>query len=155
MQIKLQPAQYYTYPAVTRYFDHIQNQPSVRKVADRLASVYELVPIDIENAPKLERKPDATKVKKAKDASEAEASAVAAPSGTKLAKEKKVKEKGALPEDAGKKKSGNAGAEESGDPVPSMIDLRVGRIIDSVLTFLPANSLHWIHQPCSKKASRC
>ena len=49
----MQPAQYYTHPAVTRYFDHIQNRPAVRKSAEPLAPAFSLIPFDLENAPKL------------------------------------------------------------------------------------------------------
>jgi aminoacyl tRNA synthase complex-interacting multifunctional protein 1 len=127
------------------------------------------VPIDLENAPKLERKPDAPKEKKKKDAvtpatadssaapakkskeekvlkdgtSEADAGVptepAPAPEGKKK-KEKEPKAKGdaaAVVAEGGKKKGGaappvaKAPAEDAGEPVPSMIDLRVGHIVDS------------------------
>lgn len=161
-QSQLQAPQYYSYPSLTRYFDHIQNRPQVRKAASSLAPAFSLVSFDLENAPKVERKADPPKPKKEKapkDAAPASASAVPAAKGKKgkeaapvdkapadasapeaKASKKKKKEKEKKPTEAaegGKKKEkaaggGKAAAEEaSGEPVPSMIDLRVGHIVDS------------------------
>lgn len=113
--------------------------------------------MDIENAPKLERKADPPKEKKkAPKAAEASGSAAAAPEKEKGKKEKKekvaveepVKVSEAAPagkaqkkekkekkpaEEGSSKKGGNAkaAAEDAGEPVPSMVDLRVGHIVDS------------------------
>ncbi|KAH8104556.1 nucleic acid-binding protein [Cristinia sonorae] len=149
---QLQPPQYYSHPAITRYFDHIQNRASVRKTAESLSPAFSLVPFDLENAPKLERKADPPKEKKKpavpaaegaaapakkekKDKKDKEAAAVsveatevkeeAAPAAGKAQKkEKKEKEK----KPAAEKKA--PAAEDAGEPVPSMIDLRVGKIVD-------------------------
>ncbi|KAI0699115.1 hypothetical protein BC835DRAFT_1332404 [Cytidiella melzeri] len=155
---QLQPAQYYAQPALTRYFDHIQHRPSVRKSAEALAPAFALVPFDLESAPKLERKADPPKEKKKKgDAAPAEQAA----SGSQPAPEKKAKnEKTVAPpppadaappaaqaegkaqkkekkekkttDEGSSKKGGKAlpVAEDAGEPVPSMIDLRVGHIVD-------------------------
>ncbi|KAF7982906.1 hypothetical protein HWV62_25172 [Athelia sp. TMB] len=129
---QLQPAQYYSHPAVTRYFDHIQSAPSVRQSADILAPAFSMVEFDIENAPKPERKAEPPKKKEKKVDQVAEAvvgAAVAAKdkvtavvTDAKPGKEKKEKKK-----DAAK---APAAAEDAGEPVPSMIDLRVGHIVD-------------------------
>ncbi|THH27988.1 hypothetical protein EUX98_g6201 [Antrodiella citrinella] len=148
---QLQPPQYYSHPAVTRYFDHIQNRPSVRKAAESLASAFSLVPFDLEGAPKLERKTDPPKEKK-KPAPPAEGAAPKAASAKKEKKEapaaqaqaetakseeagtsgkaqkKEKKEKKPAANDGGNKKA--AEPADAGEPVPSMIDLRVGKIID-------------------------
>ncbi|KAF8133668.1 hypothetical protein EV363DRAFT_1430225 [Boletus edulis] len=139
---QLQPAQYYATPATTRYFDHIQTLPSA------LSPAFSTVPFDFESAPKMERKQEPPKKKekapKAVDQTAAgEKSEVAAkskenasrPPKEKKEKKEKEKKKDATPQDGGKKGKGDAGggtasAEDTGEPVPSMIDLRVGRILD-------------------------
>ena len=170
-QSQLQPAQYYEHPAVTRYFDHIQHQPVVRKSADALGPAFSVVPLDLEHAPAIVRKADAPKEKKKKAptasslATPASSSGIATPvsvepsgaatpvekpskskahtpaepasgavtpGGGKPKKEKKEKKAG---EEGGKKGNNNnkaaATAEDAGEPVPSMIDLRVGHIVQS------------------------
>ncbi|KAF8443048.1 hypothetical protein L210DRAFT_3445800 [Boletus edulis BED1] len=145
---QLQPAQYYATPATTRYFDHIQTLPSVRAAAQALSPAFSTVPFDFESAPKMERKQEPPKKKekapKAVDQTAAgEKSEVAAkskenasrPPKEKKEKKEKEKKKDATPQDGGKKGKGDAGggtasAEDTGEPVPSMIDLRVGRILD-------------------------
>ncbi|TFK91134.1 nucleic acid-binding protein [Polyporus arcularius HHB13444] len=146
---QLQPAQYYSHPAITRYFDHVQSRPSVRKAAESLAPAFSVVSFDLENAPHQERKAEPPKKKEKAPASKAEGDKAAAPApkaekaakadkaaakeqkgeqGEKAAegkaqkKEKKAKE----PKAAEKKPA----AEDAGEPVPSMIDLRVGHIVD-------------------------
>ena len=64
VQSQLQAPQYYSYPALTRYFDHIQNRPSVREAAAALGSAFAVVPFDLEHAPSIERKADPPKEKK-------------------------------------------------------------------------------------------
>ncbi|EKM51492.1 uncharacterized protein PHACADRAFT_149923 [Phanerochaete carnosa HHB-10118-sp] len=148
---QLQPTQYYSHPAVTRYFDHIQNRPLVREAATPFAPAFSLVPFDLENAPSIERKADPPKEKKKvpKAADQAESSSAAAPAEKKSKKKeaaqtvdesvnkdadaaapKEKKEK--KPAQESGKKGGNApkAAEDAGEPVPSMIDLRVGHIVD-------------------------
>ncbi|KAI0670815.1 hypothetical protein C8Q78DRAFT_1032135 [Trametes maxima] len=158
---QLQPAQYYTHPAITRYFDHVQHRPSVRKAAEPLAPAFSVVQFDLENAPHQERKAEPPKEKKkakAAPAAEAEAPAPKIDKGDKASakadkkakktadsekaieqsakgekegkaqkKEKKAKEPKAV--EGGDKKKG-AAPEEAGEPAPSMVDLRVGHIVD-------------------------
>lgn len=129
---QLQPAQYYSHPAVTRYFDHIQSAPSVRQSAEALAPAFSLVEFDIENAPKPERKaePPKKKEKKVEQVAEAVTGAAvtvkdkvaAVVTDAKPGKEKKEKKKDAV--------KAPAAGEDAGEPVPSMIDLRVGHIVD-------------------------
>lgn len=137
---QLQPAQYYSHPAVTRYFDHIQSAPSVRQSAESLAPAFSLVEFDVENAPKAERKaePPKKKEKKLEQVAEAVSSAatsvkdkvVAALTDAKPTREKKDKKKDAGAADAKKAAKTPAVAEDAGEPVPSWIDLRVGHIVD-------------------------
>lgn len=146
-QSKLQAPQYYSHPALTRYFDHIQSSSPFRKSADSL-SAFPLISFDLENAPPLERSTEKPKKKEkaaakaateepSTDAQAASAPAVAEdkdgkPQGVK--KEKKAKKEGAPSADAGKKKAGGGGGKaapvDEGEPVPSMIELRVGHIVD-------------------------
>ncbi|KAI0822254.1 hypothetical protein BC628DRAFT_1327813 [Trametes gibbosa] len=60
---QLQPAQYYTHPAVTRYFDHVQNRPSIRKAAEPLEPAFSLVQFELDSAPHQERKAEPPKKK--------------------------------------------------------------------------------------------
>jgi aminoacyl tRNA synthase complex-interacting multifunctional protein 1 len=144
-QSQLQSAQYYAYPALTRYFDHIQTTPSVRKCAESLAPAFSLVLFDLDNAPKPERKAEAPKKKEkktdnpadtsvtaAKDKEKTAAGAVESKTDGKTPKEKKEKKKdsGADGKKADASKKVAPSAEDAGEPVPSMIDLRVGHIID-------------------------
>ncbi|KDQ06793.1 hypothetical protein BOTBODRAFT_39333 [Botryobasidium botryosum FD-172 SS1] len=156
---KLPPASYYSTPSITRYFDHIQNHPSVRSAASSSSDLFPpLVPFDIENAPKVERKAEAPKKKAKKEKEETpatDAASTSTPAATskgdpaekkesagdaskKDKKKKEPKEKGkeaAVGTPAAGKKAGGGGAAaaadaESSEPVPSMIDLRVGHIVD-------------------------
>lgn len=143
---QLQPAQLYSTPAVTRYFDHIQTRPSVLAAASALSPEFSSVSFDFASAPPIERKVDAPK-KKEKAAAVAEpveptSTSVAASKEDKSPedrpKEKKEKKKDAAAADNGGKKKekasapagGKAVAEDAGEPVPSMIDLRIGHIVD-------------------------
>ncbi|OBZ71316.1 tRNA-aminoacylation cofactor arc1 [Grifola frondosa] len=146
---QLQSSQYYSHPALTRYFDHIQTRPSVRKAAEALTPAFSVVEFDLEHAPSVERKADTPKKKEKAATLQAEASSApikkskgedkvaetAATEGKAQKKEKKEKEK-KTGEPADKKKAGSANnggkapAEDAGEPVPSMIDLRVGHIVD-------------------------
>jgi len=143
---QLQPPQYYSHPALTRYFDHIQTSPSVRKTADSLAPAFSFVLFDLDNAPKPERKAEPPKKKEkktensadtpvtaAKDKGKAIANAVEGKNDAAAHKEKKEKKKDAGAAD-GKKAAGSgkaaASADDAGEPAPSMIDLRVGHIVD-------------------------
>ncbi|KAK0464535.1 uncharacterized protein EV420DRAFT_1263780 [Desarmillaria tabescens] len=126
---KLQPSQYYSHPALTRYFDHIQSSSPVRNAADPL-SIFPLVAFDFTNAPKIDR--NAEPPKKAPGAPyQNPLQPAGRPPKSQQKKEKKEKNKDTAPQDSEKKKAaGKAPAAEEGEPVPSMIDLRVGHIID-------------------------
>jgi aminoacyl tRNA synthase complex-interacting multifunctional protein 1 len=122
----------------------------VRKSAEALAPAFNLVLLDFSNTPPVERKAIETK-KKEKPAKPAENSA-SAPAGpprnavdsatankAEGSEAKPVKKKGkqeAIAEkDGNKKMTSNVNAtptitEDAGSPSPSMIDLRVGHIID-------------------------
>jgi aminoacyl tRNA synthase complex-interacting multifunctional protein 1 len=129
-----------------RYFDHIQAQPAVRANAEQFAVVH----VDLENAPAVARKAEPPKKKEklpgtvetVKGAAVDAAASVKAKTtelveGNTAKKEKR--EKVPKAEESGKKKGGAAPkaavAEDAGDPVPSMIDLRVGHIVDSMSQF--------------------
>ncbi|KAJ6584967.1 hypothetical protein B0H19DRAFT_924924 [Mycena capillaripes] len=145
---KLQPLQYFAHPCVTRYFDHIQACAPVRTSADALVPAFTPVVFDFKDAPRAERKVEAPKKKEKAPANVAEAPAAgtskaAAPpveaaavpgDGKSQKKEKKEKKKDAAPDEAGGKKKAaapaKAAAADDGEPVPSMIDLRVGHIVD-------------------------
>jgi aminoacyl tRNA synthase complex-interacting multifunctional protein 1 len=147
LKAQLKPAQYHTHPALTRYFDHIQSRPAVRKSAEALAPAFDLVPLDFSAAPPIERKALEAK-KKEKPAKPAEDNATP-PSSQNVAaakkaensevkpSKKKEKQQATTVEKEGKKKAADsgkaasgAGAEEVGPPIPSMIDLRVGHILE-------------------------
>jgi len=145
---QLQPAQYYATPAITRYFDHIQTLPSVRAAAQALSPAFTIVPFDFESAPNIERKqePPKKKEKTPKTVDQRETGKkTAIPANSKEnageppkeKKEKKEKKKDAVAAEDGSKRNkggadggGKAPAEDASEPVPSMIDLRVGHIID-------------------------
>ncbi|PIL22560.1 hypothetical protein GSI_15249 [Ganoderma sinense ZZ0214-1] len=150
---QLQPAQYYSHPAITRYFDHVQSRPSVRRAAEPLAPAFSVVSFNFENAPPQERKADPPKEKKSKSSTPApdgdkaavkadkvsakadkaamsgEEGKKAAESGEKEGKAQKKEKKAKEPKEpkAAEKKPA---AEDAGPPLPSMIDLRVGHIVD-------------------------
>ena len=156
-QSQLQPAQYYSHPAITRYFDHVQNRPTVRKAAEPLAPAFAVVPLDLENAPPRERKPEPPKEKKSKapaalaegdkaaaKPAKADKAAAKADKAGKKSKEGEKAAEGGEKEGKAQKKEKKAkepkepkaaekkpAADEAGPPIPSMIDLRVGRIVDS------------------------
>ncbi|THV05314.1 nucleic acid-binding protein [Dendrothele bispora CBS 962.96] len=147
---KLQAPEHYSHPSVTRYFDHIQSCPPVRKGADATSS-FPVVAFDFAGAPKIEHPAEAPK-KKEKAPKDTDASTsnpqktveksqdTGAPKKEKKEKKEKNKDKEtvgaeASKKDSGKKDAGKKGGnkpapEDEGEPVPSMIDLRVGHIID-------------------------
>jgi len=135
---KFDPKQYYSHPALTRYFDHIQSQPAVRKAAESLAPDFSLVTFDLDNSPKIERTTESTSTKdktakKKLSEKEPEQPAIAPlKEATHETKEKKKKEKkpAAAANEAPTKTQAKAAADDSGPPVPSMIDLRVGKIVE-------------------------
>lgn len=160
-QSKLEPSGYYAIPSVTRYFDHIQHLKAVNDARALLPNEpYWLVNFDLDNMPPLERKvevkekkpkkdaaaaggADANAGKKSKKAEKEQTAAVAKdetpveaakpaaegekPQGQK--KEKKPKEK---KEGADNKKPAKAAPPPPTGPLPSMIDLRVGRVLEGL-----------------------
>ncbi|KAF9077667.1 hypothetical protein BDP27DRAFT_1311444 [Rhodocollybia butyracea] len=148
--VKMQAAEYHSHPSITRYFDHIQSIPAVRKTADTFSS-FSVINFDLVNAPKVDRTPEPPK-KKEKPAEPAPSDSAATPAAEPAAatkgaadeegkvqkKEKKEKKEKPATDAAkdGKKEGKKAGggkaapAADEGEPVPSMIDLRVGHIID-------------------------
>ena len=156
-QAKLQPSDYYAVPSVTRYFDHIQSNPSVRTSAATLGNAFPVVQFDLESAPAVERKAEPAKKKeKSKASTPCPDAAPAAPKAAtpvetpKVSedkpqkKEKKEKKKEAAAGEASGAKEGKKGgkapaapAADDGEPIPSMIDLRVGHIVDGKFNKLP------------------
>ena len=153
VQSTLEHQQHYAHPALTRYFDHVQSRPPVRESATSISPPFELVLFDLENAPKIERKAEPPKKKEKNPGQNAQASqsAAAVPaekagppgSASNNVPEKKDKKEKKAAGGSAKKKGANAGVkaaepEDAGEPVPSMIDLRVGRIVDgqSILNLL-------------------
>lgn len=153
LKAQLQPHQYYAHPALTRYFDHIQSRPTVRKAADSFSPNFARVTFDLDNMPRAERKADPPKKKeKAGSAAAPDAQTKTTPADSPAAstakeqtepkREKKEKQEAkgkgkqaaAASESGAGKKAGvgkaAAPAEDAGEPVPSMIDLRVGHIVD-------------------------
>jgi aminoacyl tRNA synthase complex-interacting multifunctional protein 1 len=139
----LKTAEYYGIPSVTRYFDHIQSAPAIRSSAASFGDSYSIIPFNLQDAPKLERNPEAgKKVKSVKTTTTTttQNSEAVAETSVRTSDKKPQKEKGKKKEKAdaapssnavATKKQGTAPADDDGEPVPSMIDLRVGRIVDS------------------------
>lgn len=112
----------------------------MRKSAEAVAPAFDLVPLDFSNAPPVERKALETK-KKEKLPKPIENSASQAPAANKAersevkAPKKKEKQNAAAGKDEKKKaadspKATSAATEDAGSPIPSMIDLRVGHIVE-------------------------
>lgn len=120
----------------------------MRKSAEALAPVFDLVPLDFSAAPPVDRKASEAK-KKEKPTKPTESSASptsvrpAADSvpadkeeSSKVKSAKKKEKHGAAAEKDGKKKAADnakatsAATEDAGPPIPSMIDLRVGHIVE-------------------------
>lgn len=152
LQTKLSPAQYFSNPSLTRYFDLIQSESPVRTAVEASGD-FPLVSINLQDAPGIERVAEAPKKKEKAPAPAAAAeskpaktaaalaevpAAAEGKAGKKKEKKEKTPKEGAAA-DGGKKKGGQAGgkgavaAADDGEPVPSMIDLRVGHIVDSEL----------------------
>jgi len=145
MQSQWQPAQYYSHPALTRHFDHIQNRPTVRASAEKLSPAFSLVSFDLDNAPKQERKAEPPKKKDKKPVAEAVKEKVSevkdvvkekvAGAAKREKKEKAGKQPAAGTNEGGGKKKGESPpkqtvSEDVGEPQLSMIDLRVGKIVE-------------------------
>jgi len=113
----------------------------VRKSAEAVAPTFDLVPLDFSAAPPVERKALETK-KKEKPPKSADNSASSTPATASRAErsevkapKKKEKQDAAVGKDEKKKaadspKATSAAAEDAGSPIPSMIDLRVGHIVE-------------------------
>ncbi|KAF8798791.1 nucleic acid-binding protein [Phlegmacium glaucopus] len=153
---RLRSSEYYAVPSVTRYFDHIQCRPPIRASAESFGDSFKLLSFDLENAPKTERQTEPPK-KKEKAPKEAVPASAQSPviESTKEAsnsstpvpgegekgqrRDKKEKQKAVAAEPGNSKgptsKKGNVAkplAADEGEPVPSMIDLRVGHIVDVI-----------------------
>lgn len=109
----------------------------MRKSAEALAPAFDFVPLDFSTAPRIERKALDTK-KKEKPPKSTENSASPAAAANK-AETKPVKKKEKPDSVAGKEekkkaaekpKTTPAATEDPGSPIPSMIDLRVGHIVE-------------------------
>jgi aminoacyl tRNA synthase complex-interacting multifunctional protein 1 len=112
----------------------------VRKSAEAVAPAFDLVPLDLSTAPPIERKTLETK-KKEKLPKSTESSASPTPAANKAERSevkpgKKKEKQGAVSGKDEKKKAADgpkatsAATEDAGSPVPSMIDLRVGHIVE-------------------------
>jgi aminoacyl tRNA synthase complex-interacting multifunctional protein 1 len=140
---------YYSVPAVTRYFDHIQHLKPVVDARSLLQnSPYVLKEFDLDNMPPLERKVE-VKEKKAKKAAVDGQQPAAAPAGKEGKKGKDANKDDKAPpagaaaaagkEGEGKKdkqpkekkeKKPAAAPAAPATPAPSMIDLRVGKVLE-------------------------
>jgi hypothetical protein len=145
----LSPEEYYALPSITRFVDHIQNLPAVAGSAGALSPIA----FALSNAPRIERVAEVSSKKKEKVA-KAEAGEAHTPTprarnavqfgppggalsaGSKVGKEAKRTTTAAGEGVDGKKPKGGASpadarasAVDAGEPAPSMIDLRVGKII--------------------------
>jgi aminoacyl tRNA synthase complex-interacting multifunctional protein 1 len=125
--------------------------PAVRNSASSLGASFEAVSFDLENPPKAERKTETSKKRDGKPKApvvEVEAvSAKAVSEGSESSRkiDKRQKEKKFPPAEAASssskvagsssKKGGKLPAEDDGEPLPSMIDLRVGHIVDGMSRF--------------------
>jgi aminoacyl tRNA synthase complex-interacting multifunctional protein 1 len=115
----------------------------VRIHIEQLKPAFSLVQFDLENAPTVERKAEPSKKKEKKErvaapvetAASTKTKAAELVDGNTSKKEKKEKKEAVVKgEESGKKKATGgpkpAITDDSGEPVPSMIDLRVGHIVD-------------------------
>jgi aminoacyl tRNA synthase complex-interacting multifunctional protein 1 len=139
---------YYTLPAVTRYYNHIQHLQPVNEARTLLRDTpFLLVEFDLDNMPPIERKVEVKEKKPKKEGAKvAENEGKKAKSADKAASPvTKSEDKPAASEDQPKKqkkekkekapqptesKKGKAAAEPAGPPMPSMIDLRVGKVLE-------------------------
>jgi aminoacyl tRNA synthase complex-interacting multifunctional protein 1 len=118
----------------------------VRKSAEAVAPAFDLVPLDFSTAPRIERKALETTKKKEKLPKSSESGASPTPAANKAERsevkpgKKKEKQDAVAGKDEKKKKAADspkatsAATEDTGSPVPSMIDLRVGHIIEGMST---------------------
>ena len=97
-----------------------------------MTPTFNLIQFDLDNVPKLERKADPPKKKERKPVEGAQAAVVDMSQGAPPVPTQN-KEKKEMVENPGKKKSSGGGKAvpvDEGEPRPSMIDLRVGHIVD-------------------------
>lgn len=150
----MRPEEYYALPSITRFVDHIQNLPSVAG----LPGAPTPIAFALSDAPKIERSAEVSLKKKDKAAkgdfsaapanlqvpvsqSAPEGVAAVGGKGGKGGKKDKRAPAAAGEEVGGQKSKGGgsapvtAPAADTGEPAPSMIDLRVGKIIQGA--FLP------------------
>ncbi|KAI5450691.1 G4 quadruplex nucleic acid binding protein [Naganishia albida] len=151
---KLEPSGYYAVPSVTRYFDHIQHLKAVNEARTILPNEpYWLVNFDLDNMPPLERKVEVKEKKPKKDGAAADASAgkkdkkekkpaEQTPAETKPVEEAKPAAEGEKPQGQkkekkpkekkpeGDKKAAKPAPPPPTGPLPSMIDLRVGKVLE-------------------------
>ena len=143
----MSPEEYYALPSITRFVDHIQNLPAVARSAGAPAPIA----FALSDAPRTTRAADVSSKKKEK-AANAEAGAAPAPvevpgagnaaqtalaggappAGGKAGKKGKKASAATSEEPGANKSKGEAApatAADAGSPAPSMIDLRVGKII--------------------------
>ena len=115
--------------------------PVVQSSAVAFGDFYKAVPLDLDNVPKSERKFESLK-KKEKPAAVAKepetqvqsSKSASAPGERKQKKGKEVAAQAAPSSSTNSgntKKGGKTPVEDDGEPLPSMIDLRVGHIVDS------------------------
>jgi aminoacyl tRNA synthase complex-interacting multifunctional protein 1 len=119
----------------------------VRKSAEALAPSFDLIPLDFSNAPPVERKALGTKKKEKPTENSVSPTpartAADSPAENKVERSeikpvKKKEKQGAATEKGGKKKAAEGGkataavTEDAGPPIPSMIDLRVGHILEGM-----------------------
>jgi len=142
-------AAYYSVPAVTRYFDHIQHLKPVRDARSLLqSSPYVLKEFDLDNMPPLERKVEVKEKKAKKAAADGQQPAAVAAAGKEGKKGKEtpadkqpetVAAAAAGKEGEGKKEKQPKEKKErkpapppaaAAAPAPIMIDLRVGKVLE-------------------------
>ena len=138
---KLEPAAQHAHPSLVRYVSHLSNLPVVTAAAAASGSQLGFAPFEpvYEGMPAIERKkPEDLKKEKKKNkdavpAAKAQTAAQEAPKNENKKKEKKEKApKEAKAGGGGGGKKGGAGAPAAADktgPIPSQIDLRVGKIV--------------------------
>lgn len=135
---QLQPAEQHASPSVARYVSHLSNLPQVAKAASAAQLGFTSFEPTYEGMPTIVRaKPeDLKKAKKAnKEAAAAEGQKKDAPQQEQQAKKEKKEKKEKAPKEAkaggggGGKKGGAPAAADTTGPLPSQVDLRVGKIV--------------------------
>lgn len=137
---KLEPAEQHKNPSVARYISHLSNLSSVAKAANAAQLGFASFEPTYEGMPTIERaKPE--DLKKAKKASKEAVAATAGFSKKEVSEQQPVKEKKEKKEKApkeakagaggggGKKGGAAAAAADTTGPLPSQVDLRVGKIV--------------------------